>query len=36
MQRAAGFETLAHLQYLFEEGQLAKAKRERKLFWVPV
>ena len=36
MQRAAVFETLAHLQYLFEEGQLAKAKRERKLFWVLV
>ena len=35
-QRAAVGETLAHLEYLFEEGRLSKVKREEQLFWIPV
>ena len=36
MQRAAVGETLAHLEYLFELGRLAKVMRGRKLYWLPV
>lgn len=36
MQRAAVGETIAHLEYLWEEGRLAKVMRERKQYWVPV
>lgn len=36
MQRAAVGETIAHLEYLFERGQLAKVRREEQLFWLPV
>src|SRR5690606_13925734 len=36
MQRAAVTETLAHLEYLFEEEQLSKVVRGRKLYWVPI
>lgn len=35
MQRAAVGETLAHLEYLFEQGQLAKVMRGKQLYWVP-
>jgi len=36
MQRAAVGETLAHLEYLFELGRLAKVMRGGKLYWLPV
>ncbi len=36
MQRAAVGETLAHLEYLFEIGQLAKVMRGQHLYWLPV
>jgi hypothetical protein len=36
MQRAAVGETLAHLEYLFEQGQLAKVMRGSHLYWLPV
>jgi glyoxylase-like metal-dependent hydrolase (beta-lactamase superfamily II) len=36
MQRAAVGETLAHLEYLFEMGQLGKVMREKQLYWVRV
>jgi len=36
MQRAAVGETIAHLEYLFEVGQLAKVMRAEQLYWVPV
>jgi glyoxylase-like metal-dependent hydrolase (beta-lactamase superfamily II) len=36
MQRAAVGETIAHLEYMWEEGQLAKVNRGKTLFWVPV
>lgn len=35
MQRAAVGETLAHLEYLFEVGRLAKIMRGRTLYWLP-
>jgi glyoxylase-like metal-dependent hydrolase (beta-lactamase superfamily II) len=36
MQRAAVGETLAHLEYLFEVGRLAKVMREKSLVWLRV
>lgn len=36
MQRAAVGETIAHLEYLFERGQLAKVFRGPHLYWLPV
>jgi glyoxylase-like metal-dependent hydrolase (beta-lactamase superfamily II) len=36
MQRAAVGETLAHLEYLFELGRLAKVMRGQTLYWLPV
>jgi glyoxylase-like metal-dependent hydrolase (beta-lactamase superfamily II) len=36
MQRAAVGETLAHLEYLYELGRLAKVMRGKKQFWLPV
>lgn len=36
MQRAAVGETLAHLEYLFELGQLAKVMRGKQVFWLTV
>lgn len=36
LQRAATGETLAHLEYLFEDGRLAKVRRGEELYWVPV
>lgn len=36
MQRAAVGETLAHLEYLFEQGRLAKLMRGEQLYWLPV
>lgn len=36
LQRAATGETLAHLEYLFEDGRLAKVKRGNQLYWLPV
>jgi hypothetical protein len=36
MQRAAVGETLAHLEYLYEEGRLAKVMRNRQVYWLPV
>ncbi len=36
MQRAAVGETLAHLEYMYELGQLAKVRRGPLLFWLPV
>lgn len=36
MQRAAVGETLSHLEYLYEQGQLAKVKRGNLQYWVPV
>jgi glyoxylase-like metal-dependent hydrolase (beta-lactamase superfamily II) len=36
MQRAAVGETIAHLEYLWEQGQLAKVMRGEHLFWLPV
>jgi glyoxylase-like metal-dependent hydrolase (beta-lactamase superfamily II) len=36
MQRAAVGETLAHLEYLFEVGRLAKVTRAHVLHWLPV
>lgn len=36
MQRAAVGETIAHLEYLFELGQLAKVMRGNQLHWLPV
>ncbi len=35
MQRAAVGETLAHLEYMFELGQLSKVMRGRQLYWLP-
>ncbi|MBI2764627.1 MAG: MBL fold metallo-hydrolase [Chloroflexi bacterium] len=35
MQRAAVGETLAHLEYLFEQGRLAKVMRGSNLHWLP-
>lgn len=35
-QRAAVGETLAHLEYLFEVGQLSKVMRDGILYWLPV
>lgn len=36
MQRAAVGETIAHLEYLFELGQLGKVMRGKTLYWLPV
>jgi hypothetical protein len=36
MQRAAVGETIAHLEYLFETGQLAKVMKGQHLHWLPV
>ncbi|MCC7363622.1 MAG: MBL fold metallo-hydrolase [Dehalococcoidia bacterium] len=36
MQRAAVGETIAHLEYMFETGRLAKVRRGEQLFWLPV
>ncbi|HNO66606.1 MAG TPA: hypothetical protein PKK39_09690, partial [Tepidiformaceae bacterium] len=36
MQRAAVGETLAHLEYLWERGQLAKVMRGKQLYWMKV
>jgi glyoxylase-like metal-dependent hydrolase (beta-lactamase superfamily II) len=36
MQRAAVGETIAHLEYLFEQGRLAKVFRGKHLYWLPV
>jgi len=36
MQRAAVGETLAHMEYLFERGQLAKVVRGNHLYYLPV
>jgi hypothetical protein len=36
MQRAAVGETLAHMEYLFETGRLAKVNRGKHLYWLPV
>lgn len=36
MQRAAVGETIAHLEYLYEEGQLAKVQRDHTIYWLPV
>lgn len=36
MQRAAVGETLAHMEYLFEVGRVAKVMRGQTLFWLPV
>ena len=36
MQRAAVGETIAHLEYLFEVGRLAKVMRGKTLIWLPV
>ncbi len=36
MQRAAVGETLAHLEYLWEQGQLAKIMRGRVVHWLPI
>ncbi|MCE7927843.1 MAG: MBL fold metallo-hydrolase [Dehalococcoidia bacterium] len=36
MQRAAVGETLAHLEYMFELGQLSKVMRGKHLHWLPV
>ncbi len=36
MQRAAVGETLAHLEYLFEQGRLGKVIRGKHLYWLPV
>lgn len=36
MQRAAVGETLAHLEYLFEQGRLAKVIRGKHLYWLKV
>jgi glyoxylase-like metal-dependent hydrolase (beta-lactamase superfamily II) len=36
MQRAAVGETIAHLEYLFEQGRLAKVMRGEQLNWLPV
>ncbi len=35
MQRAAVGETLAHLEYMFEQGQLSKVMRGKTLYWLP-
>lgn len=36
MQRAAVGETLVRLEYLFEQGQLAKVMRDKTMYWLPV
>lgn len=36
MQRAAVGETLAHLEYLFELGRVAKVMRDKHLYWLPI
>ena len=36
MQRSAVGETLAHLEFLFEQGRLAKVMRGKHLFWMQV
>ncbi len=36
MQRAAVGETIAHLEYLFELGRLAKVMRGKTAYWLPV
>lgn len=36
MQRAAVGETLAHLEFLYEEGRLGKVMRERQVYWLRV
>lgn len=36
MQRAAVGETIAHLEFLFEQGRLAKVIRGKNLYWLPV
>ena len=36
MQRAAVGETLAHMEYLFETGRVAKVVRGKHLYWLPV
>ena len=36
MQRAAVGETLAHLEYMYEQGQLAKVIRGSIVYWLPV
>ncbi len=36
MQRAAVGETLAHLEYLYEVGRLAKVMRNKNVYWLPV
>lgn len=36
MQRSAVGETIAHLEYLFETGRLAKVYRDKILYWLPV
>ena len=36
MQRAAVGETIAHLEYLYEQGRLAKVMRGSHQHWLPV
>jgi glyoxylase-like metal-dependent hydrolase (beta-lactamase superfamily II) len=36
MQRAAVGETLAHLEYLFEQGRLGKVMRGKNLYWLKI
>lgn len=36
MQRAAVGETMAHLEYLWEEGKLSRVMREKRQYWLPV
>jgi glyoxylase-like metal-dependent hydrolase (beta-lactamase superfamily II) len=36
MQRAAVGETIAHLEYLYEQGRLAKVMRGKHTYWLPV
>ena len=36
MQRAAVGETLAHLEYMWELGQLSKVMRGKNQYWLPV
>ncbi len=36
VQRSAVGETLAHMEYLFETGQVAKVMQGKQLYWLPV
>ncbi len=36
MQRAAVGETMAHLEFLWEEGKLSRVMRDRRQYWLPV